>query len=181
LASIRFTDAIGTATVSNGLDAIAGGVGSRFAGWVPFQRPIGAVATALGTGARSMFRFRTDYGAGFQMRDIETTALPEVLRLMEHLESGGTCAVFTEDAYGRSYASCCLAPGAETQLEMANNTDLTYTLSLTLINLGAVPMLCDYSPVIGPASILFDWDVSRGVTGGTFSRASAATFVTRNA
>lgn len=181
MASIRFTDAIGTATITNGLDQIARGVGSRFASWVPFQRPVGAVATALGTGARSMFRFRTDHGASFQMREIETTDLPQVLRLMEHLESGGTCAVFTDDIYGRSYASCCLAPGAEMQLEMASSTDLTYTLSLTLLNLGATPMLCDYSSVIGPASILFDWDASRGITTGTYSRASVATFVTRNA
>jgi hypothetical protein len=181
LASIRFTDTIGTATVTNGLDQIARGVGSRFAGWVPFQRAVGATATALGTGARTMYRFRTDYGASFQLRDIETTHLPEVLRLMEHLEAGGTVTVFTDDVYGRSYASCCLAPDGTVGLEMANNTDLTYTLSLALLNLGAVPMLCDYSPSIGPASILFDWDVSRGITTGTYSRGSDASFVTRNA
>lgn len=128
-----------------------------------------------------MFRFRTDYGASFQMREIETTHLPEVLRLMEHLEAGGTCAVFTDDIYGRSYATCCLAPGADLQLEMASSTDLTYTLGMALINLDATPMLCDYSPVIGPASILFDWDVSRGIATGTYSRGSTATFVTRNA
>jgi hypothetical protein len=181
LASIRFTDAAGTAVVTNGLDVLAKGVGSRFAGWLPFAKPIGAVATALGTGARSMFRFRTDYGASFEMRELETVRLPETLRLMAHLESGGTCAVFTDDSFGRSYASCCLAPGAEPTLAQANATDLTYTLGLTLLNLGNTAMLCDYSPVIGPAEALFRWAAADGVSGGTFSRTGTATFVTDNA
>jgi hypothetical protein len=181
LASIRFTDAAGTAVVSNGLDVIARGVGSRFAGWTPFAKPIGAVATALGTGARSMFRFRTDFGASFEIRDIDTVRLPEVLRLMAHLESGGTCAVFTDDVLGRSYASCCLAPEASTSLTQANATDLTYTLGLTLINLGGTAMLCDYSPVLGQSEALFRWAVADGVSGGTFARTGTASFVTDNA
>lgn len=181
MASIQFTDAAGTATVTNGLDAIATGVASRFASWVPFQRAIGPVATSLGTGARSMFRFRTDYGASFRVTEIPVARLPEVLRLMAHLEAGGTCLVFTDDAFGRAYGNCCLAPNAEPSLELVDTTDLTYALSLALLNLDAEPMLCDYSPVIGPDAVLFGWSVADGVSGGTFARTSTATYVEREA
>jgi len=175
LANLRFTDSIGTATVDNGMAEIAGGVASRFAGWTPFQRPVGPAATALGTGARIQFTFRVDHGASFEVRDIAPALLPKVLRLMEHLERGGTVRVETGDVAGRVYPSCCLA--GEVTLQQENATDLTYTLGLTLLNLDATPMLCDYSPVAGPSSVLFAWDVSRAVTGGTFDRTGTATFV----
>jgi hypothetical protein len=177
LANLTFTDAIGTVTFDNGLAESAGGVGSRFSAWVPFQRPIGPATTSLGTGARYQFVFRTDYGASFEIRDVPVTLLPRAIRLQAHLESGGTVRVDTNDAYGRIYGTCCLAPGATVEMQQANATDLTYSLSLALINLDAAPMLCDYSPVIGPDSVLFDWDVSEAVTGGTFARTGTATFV----
>lgn len=175
MASITFTDAIGTAQVDNGLTAVATGVGSRFAAWTPFQKPIGPAVTSLGTGARYQFAFRTDYGASFEMRDIPVVLLPKVLRMAAHLEGGGTVRVDTGDAYGRVYASCCLASESEVSLAQANATDLTYTVSLRLLNLGATPMLCDYTE---PAStVLFAWDVSRSVTDGTFARTGTATFM----
>lgn len=175
MASITFTDAIGTAQVDNGYTATATGVASRFSAWTPFQRPIGPAVTALGTGARYQFAFRTDYGAGFEIRDIDVPLLPKVLRLMAHLEGGGTVRVDTGDAFGRVYPTCCLAPGAEVNLAQASATDLTYSLSLTLLNLDATPMLCDYSAPV--STVLFAWDVSQGVTGGTFARSGTATFV----
>lgn len=182
MASLIFTDAIGTVTLTNGLDTIAGGVGSRFAGWVPFQRSVGATATSLGTGARTQFRFRVDYGASFQMTEIPNTTLPQVLRLQAHLEGGGTVRVVTDDVAGRVYATCCLAPDAEVGLELTDRAELLYTLSLSLINLGSqTPMLCEYSAVAGPRAVLFGWHVSQGVTGGTFTRSDAsprATFQT---
>lgn len=175
MAKLVFTDSIGTAEVDNGYSTTATGVASRFSAWTPFQKPIGPAVTALGTGARYQFAFRTDYGASFEIRDIDVALLPKVLRLMAHLEGGGTVRVDTGDAYERVYASCCLAPGAEVTLSQANATDLTYSVSMTLINLGATPMLCDYSAPV--STVLFAWDVSRGVTGGTYSRSGTATFV----
>lgn len=175
MAKLVFTDSIGTAEVDNGFNETASGVASRFSSWTPFQKPIGPATTSLGTGARYQFAFRTDYGASFEIRDIDVVLLQKVLRLMAHLEGGGTVRVDTGDAHGRVYASCCLAPGAEPTLSQANATDLTYALSLTLINLGATPMLCDYSAPV--SSVLFAWDVSRSVTGGTFARTGTATFV----
>jgi len=175
LANLRFTDAIGTAEVDNGFAETASGVASRFSAWTPFQKPIGPAVTSLGTGARYQFAFRTDYGASFEVRDIDVPLLPKVLRLMAHLEGGGTVRVDTGDAWGRVYPNCCLAPGAEVSLSQASAADLTYSLGMTLINLDAQPMLCDYTT--GPTVVLFAWDVSRSVTGGTFARTGTATFV----
>ena len=147
MAKIVFTDTLGAVDFNNGLTTTALGVASRFSAWTPFQRPIGPAATALGTGARSQFAFRIDYGASFEIRDIPVSSLSDALRLMAHLERGGTVEVQTADAASRTYTTCCLAPGGEVSLAQSNATDLTYSMSLTLINLGAAQMLCDYSNV----------------------------------
>ena len=144
MASITFNDGA-AATLDNGLTAIASGVGSRFANWTPFTRKHGAAATSLATGARSMFTFRTEYGATFELRDIPNTTLPVVLRLKRHLEGGGTCTVNTGDGAAHSYATCGLAPDSAVGLSLADPANLLYTLSLSLINLGAASdMLCEY-------------------------------------
>ena len=176
MASITFTDTLGTCVFTNTLDTVAGGVGSRFADWTPYQRPIGAAAVSLGTGARSMFTFRTDYGASFRITEIPSTSLGQALRLQAHLESGGTVSVDTDDAYGRVYTSCCLAPDAGVAIELVDKTELVYAMSLTLINLNASAMLCDYLPYTGAGSILFGWSVGDGTGTGTFTRTSTATY-----
>jgi hypothetical protein len=179
LARITFTDALGRVDFTNGYDTLAQGVASRFGNWTPFQRPVGAVATGLGTGARAMFRFRTDYGASFEMTEIPALNLAAALRLQAHLLDGGTVQVVTDDAFGRVYNTCCLAPDADVGVTLADRSDLVYTMTFTLINLDATPMLCDYSPSIGPNSILFAWQVSNAIPAATFSRTGPATFVTR--
>jgi len=144
MASITFNDG-GAATLDNGLTAIASGAASRFANWVPFTRRFGASATALGTGARAMFTFRTEYGASFELREIPNSSLSIVLRLKRHLENGGTCTVNTGDSASRSYATCGLSPDGSVGLTLSDPQQLTYTLSLSLINLGAASdMLCEY-------------------------------------
>ena len=174
MASLTFTDASGTATCDNAMTTIAGGVASRFANYVPFQRPVGAVATSLGTGARTMFRFRTDFGASFQVTDIPLGNLATALRLQTHLLDGGTVIVRTDDAAGRTYVSCCLAPDADVTLELADRQTLTYTLGLTLINLNGTPMLCDYGTGMQTLAARFTWQAADGVLGGTFTRANVA-------
>jgi hypothetical protein len=144
MASISFNDGV-AATLDNGLTAIAGGAASRFANWTPFTRRVGPSATSLATGARTMFTFRTDYGASFEMREIPASAMSVVLRLKRHLENGGTVTVTTGDSAARTYATCGLAPDAALGLTMTDPVQLTYTLSIALINLGAASdMLCEY-------------------------------------
>jgi hypothetical protein len=171
MAYISFTDSVGTTLLDNGLRSVAGGVASRFADWVPFQRPIGAAAVSLGTGARSMFTFRTDYGASFAMNDIPNTSMDRMLRLQAHLLGGGTVTVATEDPLNRTY-TCCLAPEADVGLTLQDKTALLYSMTFTVINIAASPsaMLCTYD---GP---LFLWTVTNGVDNSTFARTGVATY-----
>lgn len=144
MASVSFNDG-SAATLTNGMTGIGAGVGSRFASWVPFTKKVGESATVLATGARAMFVFRTDYGATFELRDIPNTSLDVVLRLIRHLQNGGTCTVTTGDTASRVYATCGLAPDTDPALAFADPNLLTYSLSLSLINLGAASdMLCVY-------------------------------------
>lgn len=154
MAYITFTDAGGAVTLTNGMEAVAtnnpllkDGPGSRFADWMPFQRPIGAAAVSLGTGARSMFTFRTDYGASFTMNDIPNTKMDDMLRCQAHLLGGGTVAVYTTDSSSRTYATCCLAPDGDVGITLQDKNVLTYSMSFTLINIAGSPsaMLCIYS------------------------------------
>ena len=146
MASITFTDGTGAATLDNGLTGSAGGVGSRFAEWVPFTRRVGERATALGTGASYAFTFRIDYGATFTMRDLPNTGLAIALRLVRHLEGGGTCTVTTSDAASRAYTTCSIDPeGQSPALAFQDAQFLTYSLSLSLINLSGADMLCEYA------------------------------------
>lgn len=156
MAYITFTDSGGSVTLTNGLEAVStnnpllkDGPGSRFADWTPFQRPIGAAAVALGTGARSMFTFRTDYGATFTLNDIPNTKMSDMLRCQAHLLSGGTVGVYTTDSGSpsRSYATCCLAPNGDVGITLQDKNVLTYSMTFSLINIDASPtaMLCIYS------------------------------------
>lgn len=141
--SIAFTDATGAATLDNGTTAIAGGVGSRFTGWTSEPVPIGAVATGLGTGLRYMFKFRTDYRATFSLVDIPNANVTILDRLINWLRSGGTCTVTCGDSTNGVYV-CCLADGADVVKEMFNKTDLTWKVTMTLVNTAGAPMTCIY-------------------------------------
>lgn len=142
MASISWTDDEGVALLTNGVPA----PGDRFRGWLPMSRPVGAMDTSLGTGRRYMFAFRYDRMASFTLEQIPMAELDLVVRLISHLESGGTCTVTTGDTANRVYLTCGLAEGAEPQLTQQDAANLTYALSLTLVNLGNTdPMLCDYT------------------------------------
>jgi len=143
MASITFNDGT-SATLDNGLTSTAAGVGSRFASWVPFTRRIGERAVTLATGASYTFTFRIDYGATFQMRDLPNTTQATALRLIRHLQGGGTCTVTTGDAASRTYTNCAIDPEGDVTLAFQDATFLTYTLSLALINLSGADMLCQY-------------------------------------
>lgn len=178
MARISFTDATGPATLENGLGAIAGGVAAQFRGWTPFQIPIGPHRTALGTGARYHFTFRTDYGARFRLEELPLLALPTALRLVAHLLAGGAVRLDTGDSQDRVYTSCGLAPDSEPALELADPTHRLYTLSLALINLAsAAPLLCEYADVPTAGALLLLVGPDR-LDGSTFARTSAATYAT---
>lgn len=177
MARITFTDDVGSATLDNGLTAIAGGVAGRFRGWTPEDMPIGPARHALGTGARHVFRFRRDYGARFALAEIPLTHLPVALRLKSHLLNGGTVRVDTEDSFDRSYATCGLWPETMPTIELTDARAMTYTLSLALLNLAASPepMLCEYVPLATPGAVLLLATPDR-LDGVTFARATTATY-----
>lgn len=143
MASITFNDGT-SATLDNGLTVTAAGAGSRFASWVPFTRRVGERAVTLATGASFDFTFRIDYGATFQMRDLPNTTQSVAMRLIRHLQGGGTCTVTTGDAASRIYTNCGLDPEGNVSLEFQDATFLTYTMNLSLINLSGADMLCQY-------------------------------------
>jgi hypothetical protein len=144
MASITFNDGT-SATLDNGLTGVAAGVGSRFASWTPFTRRIGERAVTLATGASFAFTFRIDYGATFELRDLPNTTQSVALRLIRHLQGGGTCTVTTGDAAARVYTTCAIDPEGDVSLAFQDAAYLTYTMSLSLINLSGADMLCQYT------------------------------------
>lgn len=144
MATIVFNDGGGSVTLDNGTTAISNGVGSRFADWVPFQRPIGPRVTAIGTGVPYQFRFRTDYGASFSMTDIPNTKMSDMLRCQAWLLNGNAVTVNTGDASSRSYATCYLAPDGDITITLQDKNLLLYSMSFVLINSAASAMLCIY-------------------------------------
>lgn len=149
MASLSFNDAsgvtgtAGTVTLDNGMTASAIAPASRFADWVPFQRPIGPRVTSLGTGIPSQFRFRTDYGASFTINDIPNTSMTAMLRTQDWLLRGNAITVTTSDAGSRTYTAY-LAPEGDVSIALQDKTALLYSMTFVLINSAAAPMLCLY-------------------------------------
>jgi len=143
MATIVFTDGTGAVTLDNGTTGISLGVGSRFADWTPFQKPIGPRVPALGTGVPYQFRFRTDYGASFSMTDIPNTSMASMLRCQEWLLRGNSVTVNTGDSAARSYTAY-LAPDGDVSITLQDKNLLLYSMSFTLINASAAAMLCIY-------------------------------------
>jgi hypothetical protein len=146
-AHINWTDGAGAAQLDNGLTASAGGVGSQFKNWVSDSNPVGPEVNALGTGALTKFVFRTDYTASFDLTDIPNANTTLIDRLIAWLRAGGTVSVTCGDTTSAVYATCCLAPGAKIAKKMDNKNDITWTVSLSLLNIAAspVPMTCIYA------------------------------------
>lgn len=147
--SIVFTDAFGLATLTNGKPS----PGDRFAAWAPRSRPHGESAPRQSDRRLTMFHLSDSYGAAFELRGIPVRTTGGVRpvdiadRLVYHLLNAGTCAVNTGDAEGNSYATCQLMPETEPELVLSDPQALEYTLSLSLLNVAAVPvpMKCHYA------------------------------------
>ena len=140
--TITFTDGTGAASLTNGKSSGA----DRFASWVPRKMPIGPKAPALASGQVFRWVHRTDYTARFELRHIPNSSLDVAIRLIAHLEGGGTCAVNTGDSAARSYINCGVAPGADLSgaITFGDAAFIEYSLTLELINLSFAPMLCVY-------------------------------------
>lgn len=149
MASLSFNDsagvtgAAGVVTLDNGTTGMSLGVGSRFADWTPFQRPIGPRAVSLGTGVPSQFRFRTDYGASFTMNDLPNSEMTDMLRTQDWLLRGNAITVTTGDAGSRTYTAY-LAPEGDVGITLQDKALLLYSMTFVLINSAAAPMLCLY-------------------------------------
>lgn len=143
MATIVFNDGGGSVTLDNGTTAMSSGVGSRFADWMPFQKPIGPRVTALGTGVPYQFRFRTDYGASFAMTDIPNTKMSDMLRCQAWLLNGGSVTVNTGDNASRTYTAY-LAPEGDVTITLQDKNVLLYAMTFVLINSAAASMLCIY-------------------------------------
>src|SRR4051794_17818472 len=113
MASISFTDAFGSATLTNGKPSPA----DRFANWTPKSVPFGDAANRQSDGALTRLKLRDDYGATFDLTMIPVATsggnrLADIAdRLCYHLQNGGTCTVTTGDVDANAYATCGLMPG----------------------------------------------------------------------
>lgn len=136
--SIAFNDG-SAATLTNGKNA----PGDRFANWVPLPETSASRVVCLGTGLHAEWRFRTDYGASFQLDYIPDTSLDIVDRLVRWLLSGGTCTVTTGDASAHVY-TCTLFPEFMPTLAQQDRQLNEFTLTLKLRNSSAAAMLCIY-------------------------------------
>lgn len=122
--------------------------GDKFQEWVPFVTPIGPQARELGSGILRRYAHRTDYGASFEMAGLSNAPLSVGIAavLVEHLLSGGTCAVTTDDLDSATYPVCALAPDTTPELILEDRPMLEYRLRLSVINVDAPPvyMGCRY-------------------------------------
>ena len=144
MAAITFTDAIGAAALRNNYPATSGG---RFASWTPTTRNFGDAVNRLSDGAVTMFSYRTDYGASFELHGIPVKAqtggtnyVSIADRLIAWLLIGGTCAIACEDTPVSVYATCGLWPGSVPSLTISDRRFLEWTLSLQVLNLAVSPV-----------------------------------------
>ena len=138
-AYIAFTDGVGSAALPTTLPI--------FENWLPDGEDIGTATVAMATGQTFKFIYRTDYTASFDITHIPAVEMSVALRLKQWLESGGTVVVVTQDLYDATY-TCWLKPGAKCALKY-DRKNVEYTLSLSLLNTVAAPMLCQYQNQLG--------------------------------
>lgn len=146
MGTVAFND--GTATVlSNGQPTV---LGRAFADWSPRITPVGEIATALSSGRREMWVYRTQFDVEFRIDNIPTRGtlggadpLETAQRLVAHLLRGGTCDVTTEDDGSRVYLGAWLTDGATPSLDLQDASAKTFSLTLPLTQLSA-PWICRY-------------------------------------
>lgn len=128
----------------------------RLKNWHPDSQPIGDFAHALADESLTRFRTSRRHGCHFEMHGLRMGAfssssfaaspLDIATELREALQNGSQCALYTEDAFGNSYATCGLMPGTTPEIFLVNRRTMEYGLRLSLINLASSPvkMECHY-------------------------------------
>lgn len=142
MASIAFTDASGSVTLTNGKPGVAG----RFRDWELLTDMAGAKRHGPGMNAPATFILREHYGARFTLPYIPAADFALLDRLKRHLEyRGGSCVITTDDAAARVYASCFVWPGGEITWSV-DTVEQEVTLQMAVANRAAspAPMLCVY-------------------------------------
>ncbi len=142
-ASLQFTDADGSAAITNGKS----GPGARFSGWTPIPVTFGDSEDGLGDGVLYTFTFGDRMDARFALTQIPNDQQPLLERLRRHLTAGGIVHVITGDVADREYTTCQMVKGAPPELEMTDRQLLEWTVTLTLRNVAPdpQPMLCVYA------------------------------------
>lgn len=138
MSSLAFTDNVGPATLTNGYP----GPGGRFSAWQSDAPLMSVEAEQLGDGTLHVFEFHAKQLATFELRDIPESQVAVAMRLILHLNRGGTVTVATDDQLGRTY-TCQKPKEGKPQLGPPDPKTLRRTLKLTLRNTDPTePMLC---------------------------------------
>jgi hypothetical protein len=137
--SLVFTDAQGSATLTNGYPA----PGDRFAAWVPKSPPKSVEAETLADGTLHVFLFHHKYAATFELRHIPQDQVGTAMRLIRWLNEGGEVTVNTGDAESNIY-TCQKVMGSEPELGPPDPVTLRRTLKLTLRNTEAADLICTW-------------------------------------
>lgn len=141
MASVTWTDAVGAASLSPNVGAVASA--SRFNGWRPFPAVTGPMHYRLGSGAPMREILRRESRATFVIPRVAPDAVALAHRLVEHLEGGGTVTVNTTDLAARTY-TCTLCEGGEASIDGPDPVELWYSVRLTLRSTAAGIMECIY-------------------------------------
>jgi hypothetical protein len=127
--SLEWTDDTGSATLTNGYPT----PGDRFAAWTMMSPLKSVEAETLGDGTLHVFEFHVKYHVSFELRYIPQDQVADALRLIRHLNRGGTVTVNTGDAVDRVY-TCQRALEGAVELGPPDPITLRRTLKLTLRN-----------------------------------------------
>lgn len=98
---------------------------------------------AVGTGDISVWIFRTEYFARFELRNIPDTQFAVMNRLKRHLERGGSVTVNTGDLATRVYTAK-KRPGTQITIEPNDAQRRLFAMKFELKNTAAADMILEY-------------------------------------
>lgn len=133
--SISFNDGSGTTTITS--------LTPRLGNWTPTTTPVGPNVVSLGSGLAEQWIYRTDYGASFELANVQIPNIADLQRLRVWLLAGNNFTVNTADLAARSY-TVTLKPGSDTPKWTLDRALLEYTVSFEVLNTAAAPLVCQY-------------------------------------
>jgi hypothetical protein len=148
MAAISFNDGISAPVLRNVYPSPA----NRFSNWTPITRPYGDAVNTLASGATVMVRYRTDYGASFDLPGLGIVNAPRPSRVaISFLQTGG---LLTAGTY--YYKITAIDVNGETGA--SSEVSATITTSTGVIGLG-------WAPVAGAST----YRIYRGTSAGAES------------